>query len=224
MEKCNPLVRSQQDKNDNQPYKSARKSCKYLIYKIGTSSAQSKTTCDLPSLRIQTDTLFHRIEGKNDNRIWGMHVAQCADKFKTTHIHASALPGMKSAVLASGPRFNIKMSSYQYRKSHYGDKTVTRSSYLHNGNSYTAKMSSLYWIGALVTNAMELLQSSTKPSIYTPRGQQHHLYLISPRARINITRGTWLCKPFRGLFSLRRYRLIGKGILIINLRRSYIHI
>ena len=48
-----------------------------------------------------------------------------------------------------GPRFNIKMSSYQYRKSHCGDKTVVRSSYLHNGISYTGKMSSLYWIRAL---------------------------------------------------------------------------
>ena len=43
-----------------------------------------------------------------------------------------------------------KMSSYQYRKSHCGDKTVVRSSYLHNGISYTGKMSYLYWIGALV--------------------------------------------------------------------------
>ena len=48
----------------------------------------------------------------------------------------------------SGPLFNIKMSSYQYRKSHCGDKTVVRSSYLHNGISYTGKMSSLYWNGA----------------------------------------------------------------------------
>ena len=46
----------------------------------------------------------------------------------------------------SGPWFNIKMSSYQYRKSHCGDKTVVRSSYLHNVISYTGKMSSLYWI------------------------------------------------------------------------------
>ena len=47
-----------------------------------------------------------------------------------------------------GPRFNKKMSSNQYSKSHCGDKTVVRSSYLHNGISYTGKMSSLYWIGA----------------------------------------------------------------------------
>ena len=52
--------------------------------------------------------------------------------------------------LIAGPRFNIKISSYQYRKSHCGDKTVVRSSYLHNGISYTGKMSSLYWIGALM--------------------------------------------------------------------------
>ena len=51
-------------------------------------------------------------------------------------------------IWSPGPRFNIKMSSYQYRKSHCGDKTVVRSSYLHSGISYTGKMSSLYWIGA----------------------------------------------------------------------------
>ena len=52
-------------------------------------------------------------------------------------------------LLEPGPWFNINMSSYQYRKSHCRDKTVVRSSYLHNGISYTGKMSSLYWIRAL---------------------------------------------------------------------------
>ena len=37
------------------------------------------------------------------------------------------------------------MSSYQHRKSHCGDKTVVRSAYLHNGISYTGKMTFLYW-------------------------------------------------------------------------------
>ena len=50
-----------------------------------------------------------------------------------------------SYTLSPGPWFNIKMSSYQYRKSHCRDKTVVRSSYLHNGISYTGKMTSLYW-------------------------------------------------------------------------------
>ena len=43
------------------------------------------------------------------------------------------------------------MPSYQYRKSHCGDKTVIRSSYLHNGISYTSKTTSLYWIRARLT-------------------------------------------------------------------------
>ena len=43
-----------------------------------------------------------------------------------------------------GAWINTKMSSYQYRKSHCGDKTVVRSSYLHDGISYTGKMASLY--------------------------------------------------------------------------------
>ena len=45
-----------------------------------------------------------------------------------------------------GPWLNIKMSSYQYRKSHCGDKTILWPSYLHNGISYTGKTTSLYWI------------------------------------------------------------------------------
>ena len=49
-----------------------------------------------------------------------------------------------------GDRFNMKMLSYQYRKSHCGGKTILWSSYLHNGVSYASKMSSLYWTRALV--------------------------------------------------------------------------
>ena len=37
------------------------------------------------------------------------------------------------------------MQSWEYRKFHYGDKTVVRSSYLHNGIFYTLTMASLYW-------------------------------------------------------------------------------
>ena len=55
----------------------------------------------------------------------------------------------------SGSWFNIKMSSYQYRISHCGDKTILRPSYLHNGISYTGKTTSLYWIGAQVTQEVK---------------------------------------------------------------------
>ena len=34
-------------------------------------------------------------------------------------------------------------------KSHLGDKTILRSSYLHNGISYTGEAIYLYWIRAL---------------------------------------------------------------------------
>ena len=50
----------------------------------------------------------------------------------------------------TGPQLNIKMISYQYRKSHCGDKTSLRPSYLHNGISYTGRTMSLYWTRALV--------------------------------------------------------------------------
>ena len=69
--------------------------------------------------------------------------------------------------LIPGPRFNIKMSSYQYRKSHCGDKTILRPSYLHNGISYTGKTLSLYWIGAqvLIDENISLLIRTGLPTV-----------------------------------------------------------
>ena len=59
----------------------------------------------------------------------------------------------------------MKMSSYQCRVSHFGDKTMLWLSYFQNGISYNGKMTSLYWIRALVWNYCTghrfLLQSPT---------------------------------------------------------------
>ena len=59
-----------------------------------------------------------------------------------------------------GGRIDIKMSSYLYRKSHCGDKTILRPSYLHNGISYTGKMISLYCIRAQALYSSLRLDSS----------------------------------------------------------------
>ena len=56
----------------------------------------------------------------------------------------------------AGPWFNKKISSYQYRKSYCGDKTILRPSYLHNGISYTGKTTSLHWVRALVIWCLRL--------------------------------------------------------------------
>ena len=72
-----------------------------------------------------------------------------------------------------GGRINIKMSSEQYRKSHCGDKTILRLSYLHNGISYTDKMTFLYWIKALATQGtlmdyvkVSLMHPSSQPKVF----------------------------------------------------------
>ena len=59
-----------------------------------------------------------------------------------------------------GGWFNIKIPSYQYRKSHCGDKTILRPSYLHNGISYTGKTTSLYYIRAQTLNFDVELENS----------------------------------------------------------------
>ena len=52
---------------------------------------------------------------------------------------------------------HIKMSSYQYRKSDCGDKTILRPSYLHNGMAYNGKMTPLYWIRAQTVTELRQL-------------------------------------------------------------------
>ena len=49
-------------------------------------------------------------------------------------------------VIETGGWFNINMSSLQYRKSHCGNKTILRPSYLQNGISYVAKRWHFYVI------------------------------------------------------------------------------
>ena len=79
-----------------------------------------------------------------------------------------------------GPWFNIKMSSYQYRKSHCGDKTVVRSSYLHNGISYTGKMTSLYWFSPLVPNLTLCVVCFQVLQLYQIAHIHHGLMMVGP--------------------------------------------
>ena len=72
-------------------------------------------------------------------------------------------PAMATRWHIPGAWFNIKMKSYQYRKSHCGDKTILRPSYLHNGIPNTGKMTSLYWIRAQNTTPWHLDHLILKP-------------------------------------------------------------
>ena len=76
------------------------------------------------------------------------------------------------------------MTSYQYRKSHCGDKTVVRSSYLHNGISYTGKMSSLYWIGALIVKEVDSFYSIPQIRVIMRFGGSTFNYLIKEIPKI----------------------------------------
>ena len=78
------------------------------------------------------------------NYVWNALTTIIAPQIDPFRKFSVTIPGSPP-----GPWFNKKMSSYQYRKSHCGDKTILRPSYLHNGISDTGKMASLYWIRAL---------------------------------------------------------------------------
>ena len=114
--------------------------------------------------------------------------------------HGGTIIGMLSVKtmqrsLGSGPRFNIKMSSYQYRKSHCGDKTVVRSSILHNVISYTGKMSSLQWIRA------QMLPSVSQTSVVQLK---IHRIIITQRIHMVISiYGKWEWNIFSGCWYRR---------------------
>ena len=91
---------------------------------------------------------------------------------------------MSTMGMITGPRFNIKMPSYQYRKSHCRDKTVVRSSYLHNGISYTGKMASLYWIRAQGFIERSLL------------AREHHIYVEYIYIYLSYIHVWWSCLLF----------------------------
>ena len=95
----------------------------------------------------------------------GWMIASSGKQWMWLLIHVLIVDDLYSLLVIEtpGPWFNIKMSSYQLWKYHCGDKTVVRSSYLHNGISYTGKMWSLYWTSPLdvvVTHACKLILSS----------------------------------------------------------------
>ena len=83
-----------------------------------------------------------------------------------------------------GPWFNIKMSSYQYRKSHCGDKTVVRSSHLHNRISYTVRCH-LY-----IESGPRSLQWEFLPKLHRTTGP---VYFFFPPAGMGV-KNVWLSK------------------------------
>ena len=95
---------------------------------------------------IQCDVFVHIciVQSRRTNKYHRLLL--CPQIYSCICVSLSIVPALW---LAPGTWVNIKLSSYQCRKSHCGYKTTERSSYLHNGISYTARTTSLYWIDPL---------------------------------------------------------------------------
>ena len=89
--------------------------------------------------------------------------------------------------LSPGGWFKIKVTSYQYRKSHCGDKTVLWPSYLHNGISYISKMTFLYWIRALADEYQrDFLYCSILHWLPAPQSSQPLHPWVAPRWHLEV--------------------------------------
>ena len=112
--------------------------------------------------------------------------------------------------LNTGGWINIKMSSYQYRKSHCGDKTILRPSYLHNGISYTGKMTSLYWIRALNHNGERSLKqrhSTRFNELPTNKNELERIRMNPKRPTTHVRRSLWFAVLNTSQYSLRLHEL-----------------
>ena len=83
-----------------------------------------------------------------------MLTSQLPSRFMRCIINCDINTSVAKSIMTSstGHWFNINMLSYQYRKSHCGDKAILRSPYLHSGIFYTGKTTFLHWIGAQNAN------------------------------------------------------------------------
>ena len=70
------------------------------------------------------------------------------------------------------------MSSYQYRESHCGDKTIFRPSYLHNGISYIGIKKSSYWYRKSHCGDKTILRPSYLHNGISYAGKMTYLYWI----------------------------------------------
>ena len=83
------------------------------------------------SLLITGPPCFQNLQVRHMEQIFsGQHILQCYH-WNWWHFFYCMLGICVDCLIKTrGPWFNIKMSSYWYRKSHCGDKTVVRSSYI----------------------------------------------------------------------------------------------
>ena len=117
------------------------------------------------------------------------------------------------------------MTSYQYRKSHCGDKTVVRSSYLHNEISYTGnfEMTYLYWIRAQVVFAVSVVFWPSSQSMFYLSLN----YILVNEGRNNITMrhlkslATWLIGQHVVILWQRKHQTLHTGHLWVKSSRGF---
>ena len=115
----------------------------------------------------------------------------------------------------------MKMLPYQYWKSNCGDKTVVRSSYLHNVISYTGKKTSLYWlrtlgfmfIGTFFYNHINQLEISA---------HSFTVIKVEGNKSINLSHCPWqICTGFLNHIRCLASKRSGKSVKLMEFDQSF---
>ena len=105
-----------------------------------------------------------------------------------------------------GPLLNIKTVFPRYGDSHVKGKTVVRPSYLYHGNSYTSKMTSLYWDGPQINQKHTdgLVQDCSNSSALAKKRIKKNFYSMNIHKKYSITTNwtipTLYWRPYQSSF------------------------
>ena len=119
-------------------------------------------------------------------------------------VYATIITTVLYALSDLGGRLSIKITSYQYMDSHFKDKTVSRPSYLYNGNLHTWKDGLYIETGPwawLLDKYISIVYLLSLPPVPTPCSLGYRL--LDPASSADGSNAEQRhCSPWRPLLSL----------------------
>ena len=147
-----------------------------------TAPVDDIITPDIGTNAATTTFPYGNMMGLATTRCWSLGVLDFLHFRKITYARIinvnSLFEQISHTCITTGPWFNIKISSYRYRKSHCEDETILRQSYLHNGICYTGKKTYLYWIRAQVFASHYLGFIHYKDAVLRVTGTTKHRNMV----------------------------------------------
>ena len=111
----------------------------------------------------------------NTQKVANLPITKRGDRLKPQHL------GWPATTISTWFLLLPYVNYMEWRESYCGDRMILWSSYLHNGISYTGRMTSLYWIRPKI-NTMAMYNSCLINQ-YPPSSPKYHVLGLRPHLR-----------------------------------------